>query len=151
MTTACDISRKPPAPEGNPDDGAVAGILKAARRIAVIGISAKPGRPSLSVALYLKRHGYEIIPVNPQLAEWEGSPCYPSLHEVPGPVDIVDIFRKPDSIMEIVEEIIAKKPDCAWLQLGIVNDEAAKLLRQAGITTVQNLCVKIEHARLLGQ
>ena len=147
---ACDISRRPAAPEGNPADGAIAEILRQSRRIAVIGISAKPGRPSLDVAHYLMDHGYEVVPVNPQLKQWEGLTCYPSLNEVPGPVDIVDIFRKPDSIGELVEEIVAKKPACAWLQLGIVNNEASGKIRQAGITTVQDRCIKIEHARLIG-
>ncbi|MDH5510313.1 MAG: CoA-binding protein [Nitrospinota bacterium] len=149
MDEACDISRRPPAPEGNPEDGAIADALRAAKRIAVIGISAKPGRASLDVARYLQDHGYEILPVNPMLKEWEGIECHPSLNEVPGPVDIVDIFRKPGSVGELVEEIIAKKPKWAWLQLGIVNNEAAAQIRKAGIKVVQDRCIKIEHARLI--
>lgn len=149
MVEACDISKRPPAPDSNPDDAVIARLLGKARRIAVIGISAKPGRASLDVAHYLQSHGYEIVPVNPLLKQWEGLPCYPSLNEVPGPVDIVDIFRKPDTIGELVEEIVAKKPECAWLQLGIVNNEAAAQIRKAGITVVQDRCTKIEHSRLI--
>ncbi|MDH5636995.1 MAG: CoA-binding protein [Nitrospinota bacterium] len=149
MDEACDISKRPPAPEENPDDEAIAGALGDTKRIAVIGISAKPGRASLDVAHYLRDHGYEIVPVNPMLKQWEGIECYPSLNEIPGPVDIVDIFRKPESIGELVEEIVAKKPKWAWLQLGIVNNEAAAKIREAGINVVQDRCIKIEHARLI--
>jgi len=149
MNEACDISKRPPAPEGNPDDGAIAHALREARTIAVIGVSAKPGRASLDVARYLRDHGYEVIPVNPLLKQWEGLDCYPSLHEVPGPVDIVDIFRKPEAVDELVVEIVARKPKWAWLQLGIVNNQAAAKIRAAGIGVIQDRCIKIEHSRLL--
>ena len=150
MTGAPGPDAPPPAPQANPSPDQIRELLAAARSIAVIGISEKAGRPSLDVGRYLAGRGYTIYPVNPQLSAWEGRFAYASLHDIPGPVDIVDIFRKPDTIGELVPEIIAKRPRAAWLQLGIVNNEAAAALRAAGITVVQDRCIKIDHYALLG-
>ncbi|MBI4827741.1 MAG: CoA-binding protein [Nitrospinae bacterium] len=141
---------RPPEPEANPAPDQIRELLATAKTIAVIGISEKAGRPSLDVGRYLAGRGYTIYPVNPQLSAWEGRFAYASLHDIPGPVDIVDIFRKPGSIGELVPEIIAKRPRAAWLQLGIVNNEAAAELRAAGIAVVQDRCIKIDHYTLLG-
>ena len=120
-------------------------ILKESRTIAIIGMSNKPGRASLEVGLYLKGHGYHIIPVNPRLKEWENEKAYPSLTEIPNCIDIINIFRKPTAIDELADEIIEKKPKHVWFQLGIVNNSAAKRFRKAGITVTQNRCIMIEH------
>ena len=149
MPTACDITNRPPAPEHNPGPDVIKKILEESKTIAVVGLSDTPGRPSLDVAVYLKNHGYNVIPVNPKLTEWEGTKAYADLAEVPDPVDIVDIFRRADAIDDMVEQIIAVKPNCAWLQLGIVNNVAGDRLRRAGIQVVQDKCMKIEHSLLV--
>ena len=125
MAEACDISVRPPAPEGNPGAEEISEIVKNAKTVAVIGLSNKPGRESRDVALYLKERGYDILPVNPKLTEWEGLKCYKSITEVPEGVDIVDIFRRADAIDELVDDIVSRKPKCVWFQLGIVNNAAA--------------------------
>ncbi|MBI5816571.1 MAG: CoA-binding protein [Nitrospinae bacterium] len=150
MPESCDISKRPPGPEGNPPADVIAGILKSAKTIAVVGLSDKPGRASNDVAAYLMDHGYTIIPVNPALNErgWKGIKAYAKLPEIPGEVDIVDFFMRAELIGGLVDEVIAKGPKVAWLQLGIVNNEAARRLRAAGMTVVQDKCVKIEHRAL---
>ncbi len=125
-------------------------ILKSSKVIAVVGISAKPGRASGHVAEYLRDHGYKIIPVNPQIEIWQGMKVYPDLKSVPDKIDIVDIFRKPAEIPPIVEEAISVGAKVVWMQLGIVNDEAAARARDAGLKVVMNRCTLIEHQKLLG-
>ena len=122
-------------------------ILKEARRIAVVGISNKPGRPSLTVANYLLSQGYDIIPVNPNLREVLGRKCYPDLESVPGEIDVVDIFRKPQDVMPIVEAAIRKGAKVVWMQEGIVNEEAAQKAREAGLTVVMDKCMLKEHLK----
>ena len=148
MSDACDITNRPPEAKGNPSPETIVEIIEESANIAIIGLSKKPGRASLDVGLYLKDNGFNIIPVNPRFAEWEGVKAYPSLGDVPGDLDIVDVFRRADSIDELVDDIIAKKPKYVWFQLGIVNNEAAVKLRGAGIVVVQDKCLKIEHALL---
>lgn len=151
MTQACDISSRPPAPDYNPEPDEIRGILSESKTIAIIGLSDKPGRASLDVGLYLKDHGYTIIPVNPKISEWQGLKAYNSLGKVSEQVDIVDIFRKADAIDGLVDEIVKKKPKVVWLQLGIVNNEAAAKMREAGIVVVQDRCMKIEYLSLMGR
>lgn len=151
MTEACDITNRPPPPEGNPAEDVIRKIISESKYIAIIGLSGKPEKESRGVGLYLKNHGYNVIPVNPNLEKWEGLRAYKSLDEVEGPVDVVDIFRKPETIGGLVDEIIRKKPKYAWFQLGIVNNEAAARLREAGVTVVQDRCMKIEHAAVSGK
>jgi hypothetical protein len=151
MTEACDISSRPPAPDYNPEPDEIRSILSESRTIAVIGLSDKPRRASLDVGLYLKNHGYTIIPVNPKIPEWQGLKAYSSLGKVSEQVDIVDIFRKADAIDGLVDEIVEKQPKVVWLQLGIVNNEAAAKIREAGIVVVQDRCIKIEHISLIGR
>ncbi len=148
MSDARNIGAKPPEPDRNPSPEEIRKILKESKTVAIIGLSNKAGRPSHDVGVYLKEQGYTVIPVNPKLTEWEGVKSYSSLSKVPGPVDIVDIFRRAGAIDGLVGEIAAKKPRCAWLQLGIVNNEAAERIRQAGIEVVQDRCMKIERASL---
>jgi predicted CoA-binding protein len=129
---------------------AIRSLLLQARTIAVVGISAKPERPSHEVAHYLQRAGYTVIPVNPAYEEVLGQKCYPSLHAVPGKIDIVDVFRKPAEAMAVVEEAIAAGAACVWMQLGVVAPEAAAKAAAAGLKVVSDRCTKIEHRRLIG-
>ncbi len=118
------------------------------KTIAVVGISDDPARPSHSVASFLLSHGYDIIPVNPKLTEWEGMKCYPDLSSIPLNVDVVDIFRRPDAVPPIVDEAIAIKAKAVWMQEGIVHEEAAAKAQKAGIEVVMDKCMKKEYARL---
>ena len=125
-------------------------ILGETRTIAVVGLSANWYRPSYFAAKYMQDHGYRIVPVNPSYADVLGEKCYPSIAAIPGPVDLVDCFRKPGEIVPLAREAIAKGAKVLWMQLGIRNDEAAKLASDAGLDVVMDRCVKIEHARLMG-
>ena len=136
-----DISTQPEA---------IRSLLQQARTIAVVGISAKPERPSHEVAHYLQRAGYTIIPVNPAYEEVLGQKCYPSLHEVPGKIDLVDVFRKPAEVMGVVDEAIAVGAGSVWLQLGVIAPDAADKAAAAGLKVVSDRCTKIEHRRLIG-
>ncbi|MEE9252662.1 MAG: CoA-binding protein [Thermodesulfobacteriota bacterium] len=126
-------------------------ILNRTRTIAVVGLSAVWHRPSYFAAKYLQDHGYRIIPVNPSYEEILGEKCYPSLLDIPEPVDVVDIFRKPEDVPSIVEDAIKIGAKVVWMQLGIINKEAAKVAGEAGLEVVMNHCMKIEHARLLSK
>jgi hypothetical protein len=130
----------------------IAEILKNAKAIAVVGLSDKAERPSYGVAKYLMEHGYRIIPVNPMISEWMGMKAYKSLLEIPSGerVDIVDIFRKSEDVPPIVEEAIAIGAKAVWMQLGVVNEAAAKKARAAGIMVVMDRCIKIEHQMNMG-
>jgi predicted CoA-binding protein len=121
-------------------------LLKSVKIIAVVGLSPKPDRPSHSVSAYLQRVGYRVIPVNPGQKEILGEKVYASLLEIPEPVDLVDVFRAPDAVPEIVEHAIQIKAKGIWLQEGIVHNEAAAKARAAGLTVIQNKCIYKEHA-----
>lgn len=136
-----DISTQPEA---------IRSLLQQARTIAVVGISARHDRPSHEVAHYLQRAGYTIIPVNPAYEEVLGQKCYPSLHEVPGKIDLVDVFRKPAEVMAVVDEAIAVGAGSVWLQLGVIAPDAADKAAAAGLKVVSDRCTKIEHRRLIG-
>lgn len=120
------------------------------KNVAVVGISDDPGRPSYDIATFLDEHGYNVIPVNPKLAEWKGKKCYPDLRSIPLKVDVVDIFRRPEAVPPIVDEAIAIKAKAVWMQVGIVNEEAAAKARAAGIEVVMDKCMKTEYRRLRG-
>lgn len=130
----------------------LSGILEQARTIAVLGASPEPWRPSFGVMNYLKRAGYKVIPVNPYAVGQclHGEPFRACLKDILEPVDIVDVFRRPEFLGEIVEDVIAVRAPVLWLQLGIRNDEAASRAESAGVTVVQNRCISMEHSRLLG-
>ena len=128
----------------------IAAILRSFHVVAVVGLSADPGRPSYLVAQYLQNHGYRIVPVNPGCQEILGEKCYPSLRDIPFPVEVVDIFRKVEAIPAIVDEAIAVGAKAVWLQLGLEEPRSAQKARQAGLQVVQNRCMKIEHAALPG-
>jgi predicted CoA-binding protein len=118
------------------------------KTIAVVGISDDPMRPSHFVASFLEAHGFNIIPVNPKLINWEGKKCYPDLLAIPVKVDIVDIFRRSEAVPPIVDEAIAIKAKAVWMQEGIINEEAAEKARKAGIEVVMDKCMKKEYARV---
>ncbi|MEQ9617995.1 MAG: CoA-binding protein [Deltaproteobacteria bacterium] len=125
-------------------------ILRENDTIAVVGLSNNWHRPSYFAAKYLQEHGYRIIPVNPGQKEILGEKCYPSLLEIPEPVDVVDIFRRPRDVPPIVEQAIEIGAKVVWMQLGVINGEAAGKAREAGLEVVMNRCMKIEHGRLFG-
>jgi predicted CoA-binding protein len=125
-------------------------ILKENRVIAVVGLSADWFRPSYFAAKYMLEHGYRVIPVNPKYPEILGQKCYKSLQDIPEQVGIVDIFRKSQDVMPIAEAAIAVGARVLWQQLGVRNEAAAAKARAAGLESVLDRCVKIEHARLFG-
>jgi predicted CoA-binding protein len=133
-------------PTSNATSDEIKKILAESKNIAVVGLSRKPDRPSFDIALYLIESGYHVFGVNPGIPEFMGEPVYKSLKDIPGPVDIVDIFRSPDAVPEIVEEAIEKKAKVIWMQSGIVNNAAADRARAAGLKVVMNKCIKVEHA-----
>jgi len=123
-------------------------ILNSSRVVAVVGLSAKPDRPSYRVANYLKENGYKIIPVNPGVEEVLGEISYPNLSSVPEPVDVVDIFRRSEEVPPIVEEAIRIGAKVVWMQEGVINEEAAVRAREAGLLVVMDRCMLKEHQRL---
>jgi len=125
-------------------------ILKQTRVIAVVGLSADWFRPSFFAAKYMLEHGYRVIPVNPKYPEILGCKCYPSLSAIPEKVDMVDCFRRTADIGPIADEAIAIGAKVLWQQIGVTNEEAAGKAAAAGLDTVMDRCVKIEHARLFG-
>jgi len=121
-------------------------ILKSARTIAVVGLSANPRRPSHGVARYLQRAGYRIIPVNPNVAEVLGERAYPTLGDLPGPVDVVEVFRRSEFAGAIVDEAIGIGAGAVWLQDGVVDEAAAERARAAGLDVVMDDCMMRRHA-----
>ena len=125
-------------------------LLETTKIIAVVGLSPKDDKPSNRVAIYLKAHGYRIIPVNPQYEKILGEKSYKTLSEIPEKVDVIDIFMRAENVIPVVEEAVKIQPKAIWLQLGIVNDDAKSVAEKSGINFVQDLCIKLEHARLFG-
>jgi hypothetical protein len=125
-------------------------ILRSARVIAVVGLSSKRWRPSYGVAEYLQRAGYRIVPVNPQESEVLGEKSYPDVDSIPGPIDIVDIFRRPECVPEIVEAAIRKGAQAVWMQEGVVHEEAARRAQDAGLVVTMDHCILKDHRRLAG-
>jgi predicted CoA-binding protein len=123
-------------------------ILKATRSIAVVGFSPKENRPSHMVGKYLMDAGFTVYPVNPGVSEILGQVSYPDLASIPGSVDVVDIFRRSEAVLPIVEAAIAIGAKVIWMQQGIVNEEAASLARKAGLQVVMDRCIKIDHANM---
>lgn len=123
----------------------IAEILKRAKTIAVVGLSDNPLRPSHGVAAYLQSQGYRIIPVNPEIESSLGEKSYPSLLDVPERIDIVDIFRRPEFVEEVVDQAIQLKVPTVWMQEEIVHEKAAQKARQAGIFVVMDRCLLLEH------
>ena len=128
-------------------DEAICRILDRYRRVVVVGLSPKPERDSHRVARFLLERGYSVIPVNPGQTEILGLPCYPSLREVPGPLEIVDVFRRAEAVPALAREAAAAGARVFWMQLGIRHPEAAAFLERAGLTVIQDRCIKIEYLR----
>ena len=132
------------------DDATLRRILRECRTIAVVGLSADWNRPSYFAASYLQGKGYRIVPVNPRAETILGERCYGRLEDIPFAVDMVDVFRKPADVPPIAASAVAIGAKCLWQQLGVANAEADATARAAGLDSVTDRCVKIEHARLFG-
>jgi len=125
-------------------------ILQRCRTLAVVGLSAEAHRPSYFAAKYMLEHGYRIVPVNPKYPSILGQRCFPSLEAIDHPVDMVDVFRRPQDTPAIAEQAVAIGAKVLWLQLGVINEQARTIAAAGGLEVVQDRCVKIEHARFFG-
>jgi uncharacterized protein len=132
----------------SPDDRQLRALLGDSRTIAVVGLSSKPWRHSYRVASYMQAAGYRIIPVNPKETEVLGEPAYPTLADVPEPVDVVDVFRRAEATPEVAREAVQIGAKALWLQSGIVNEEAGRIAEEAGLSVIMGLCMMVEHDRL---
>jgi hypothetical protein len=126
-------------------------VLLTAATVAIVGLSDNELRASNFVGYYLKRHGYDVIPVNPRETEILGQKCYPSLLDVPVPVDIVDVFRAPEALPGIARDAVAIRASALWCQFGVINEEGAQIADDGGLTVIMDRCLKIEHARYVGR
>jgi len=126
-------------------------VLHTATTIAIVGLSSNELRPSNFVGYYLKRHSYRVIPVNPRESEILGETCYPSLLDVPVPVDVVDVFRAPDALPGIARDAVAIGAGALWCQFGVINEEGARIAEDGSLTVVMDRCLKVEHARYMGR
>jgi len=121
------------------------------KRVAVVGMSSKELRASYFVGFYLKRNGYDVVPVNPRESEILGMTCYPSLQDIPDPIDVVDVFREPAAVPKIAEESLAIGAKYLWLQFGVISHEGVSIATEGGVKSIVDRCIKIEHARYLGR
>jgi len=135
-------------PDKNPPAEELRDLLTGKKTIAIVGLSDKPERDSNMVAVYLMKHGYKVIPVNPVKEEILGLKSYPDLKSIPEKVDIVDIFRKMDAVPGTVDEALKINPETIWLQLGLAHKVSAEKARAKGINFVQAKCIKVEHDKL---
>ena len=126
-------------------------VLREAKTIAIVGLSGNPLRASNFVGFYLQRHGFRVIPVNPREPEILGERSYPSLRDVPVPVDIVDVFRAPAALPEIARDAVAIGAKCLWCQFNVINEEGARIAADGGLAVVMDRCLKVEHARYVGR
>lgn len=129
-------------------DNEIKNIIENSKTVVVVGLSDKPYRPSHGVALYLQKHGYKIVPVNPHVDEVLGEKSYASLKEVPVAIDVVDIFRKSEAVGPIVDDAIKVGAKAIWMQEGVINEEAANKAREAGLNLVMNKCMMKEHRKV---
>ncbi|GAA6618384.1 CoA-binding protein [Scytonema sp. NUACC26] len=136
-------------PLNKPNDNAIRDVLTSAKVIAVVGHSDKPNRTSYQIAQFLRKVGYIVYPVNPQVQEIDGQPSYPSLKEVPSHIDIVNVFRRSEYLSEIVTEAIAINANTIWAQLGISDEAAVQKALDAGMNVVMDACILIEYLRLI--
>jgi predicted CoA-binding protein len=126
-------------------------ILHTARTVAIVGLSSNALRPSNFVGFYLQRHGYKIVPVNPNEREVVGERAYATLADIPFPVDVVDVFRASPVVPGIAEEAVAIGADALWLQFGVISSQGAQIAERAGLKVVMDRCMKVEHARHMGR
>ena len=135
----------------NPDDAAVHRLLETARRIAVVGLSPKPHRDSNRIGRYLLDRGYEVVPVYPREETILGQKVYRRLQDVPGRLDVVDVFRRREELAGVVDDALAARAPALWFQLGCVDEDAARRAATAGAIVVVDRCIMVEHAALLGR
>ena len=135
-------------PYANPPDDELRALLVAAKTVAIVGASGNPERASHGIMQKLLRAGYAVVPVNPREAEILGQVSYPSLKDVPVPVDIVNVFRRPEDTPAIADEAVAVKAKALWLQSGIANDEAAAKAKAGGLVVVMDACIGVMHTML---
>jgi uncharacterized protein len=133
------------------DPLAIQRVLNSSSTIAIVGLSSNQLRASHFVGFYLQRHGFRIIPVNPRETEILGQKSYPSLLDVPDPVDIVNVFRAPDALPDIAREAVQIEAKALWTQFGVINEEGARIAEEGGLTVIMDRCLKIEHARYVGR
>lgn len=126
-------------------------VLNTAKTIAIVGLSNNELRASYFVGYYLKRHGYRVLPVNPRAKEILGETSYPSLLDVPEPVDLVNVFRAPDALPEIAKQTVEIGAGALWTQFGVINEAGARTATDGGVTVIMDRCIKVEHARYVGR
>jgi predicted CoA-binding protein len=126
-------------------------VLHTASTVAVVGLSSNELRASNFVGYYLRRHGYHVVPVNPRETEILGERCYPSLLDIPVPVDVVNVFRAPHALPGIAREAVAIHAGTLWCQFGVINEEGAQIAEDGGVTVIMDRCLKVEHARYSGR
>jgi predicted CoA-binding protein len=134
----------------NPSADEIRALLERARRIAVVGLSPKPHRDSNRVSLYMQERGYEIIPIYPREERILGAQVYRRVQDVPGGVDLVDVFRRSEALAEVTEDVLAAGAPALWFQLGCVHQAAATRARERGVQVVMDRCLMVDHARLFG-
>jgi predicted CoA-binding protein len=134
----------------NPDAAAIRSLLKSARRIAVVGLSPKPHRDSNRIGRYLLAKGYAVIPVYPRETEILGQPVFRRVQDIPGTVDLVDVFRRSEELANVTEDALQAKAKALWFQLDCVDEASALLARAAGLTVVMDRCIMVDHAHLIG-
>ena len=144
MTPSFDLSRYQ-------DPLTIQRVIHTAKRIAIVGLSSNPLRASYFVGFYLKRHGYHVIPVNPRETEILGEKSYQTLADVPGRVDIVNVFRAPDAVPGIAEEAVKIHAGNLWCQFTVINADGARIAEAGGLSVVMDRCIKVEHARYVGR
>jgi predicted CoA-binding protein len=132
------------------DDKQLTEILERSKKVACVGVSSNPDKPSHEVFAYLLEHGYDMIPVNPTAGEIQGRKAYPGLRSIPEKVDIVQVFRKPEDVPAVVEQAIQIAASVVWMQEDVINEEAARTAEAAGLQVVMNRCMRKTHVRLLG-
>lgn len=125
-------------------------LVRESRTVAVVGLSVDPRRPSHGVASYLRDSGLVVLPVNPGITTWHGLTVYASLDELPTTPDIVDVFRRPESTPEVAEQAVAIGAGALWLQLGVINDRAARIAAEGGLDVVMDRCLAVEHREVVG-
>ena len=133
------------------DPSTIQRVLYTAKTVAIVGLSSNELRASYFVGYYLRRHGYRVIPVNPRETQILGQTAYPSLLDVPEPIDVVDVFRAPDALPGIARDAVAINAGVLWCQYGVINDEGARIAEDGSVTVIMDRCLKVEHARYVGR
>jgi len=135
----------------NPDEEAIRRLLEETKRVVVVGLSPKAFRDSHRVARYLQEQGYEVVPVYPRENEILGQKVFRRVQDVPGPIDLVNVFRRSEDLPAVFDDVLSSDATAVWTQLGCVDEEGARRARDAGLTVVMNRCVMVDHSRLLGR